>query len=115
MRISDWSSDVCSSDLRSERRLGELAGSLHEVLDLDERFLRVDDSEIDHRVDPHRYIIMRDHVLRGHIVDDRAQIGAHHLLDDRDQDAKPRPLHAGKTTKREYHGAFIFAKYLGSR
>src|SRR3546814_16562277 len=99
------------AEYRSERRLGELAGSLHEVLDLDDRFLRVDDSEIDHRVDPHRYIIMRDPVLRGHIVDDRAQIGAHHMLDDRDQDYQPRPLHAGKTPKPEHHRSFILPHY----
>src|SRR3546814_16587028 len=45
MRISDWSSDVCSSDLKGDLEVaivgvpGELAGSLHQLPIFEERFL----------------------------------------------------------------------------
>src|SRR3546814_9859480 len=47
MRISDWSSDVCSSDLLGGdlrgQRAGHPAGAVHGAADAAERFLRRDD------------------------------------------------------------------------
>jgi hypothetical protein len=42
----------------------------------------------------------------------RAQIGPHHLLDERDQQNQPRPLDAGEAAQREHHAALIFAQDL---
>ena len=48
---------------RAQRRLRELAGGHQEVLHLDDRLLRVDDAEVDHRVHLHRDVVAGDHVL----------------------------------------------------
>ncbi len=92
----------------SQRRLGELARRGHEILDLDRRFLRVDDAEIDHSADPHRNIVARDHVLAGHVENTGPEIDAHHLLHIGEEQDQPRSLDAGETAEREDHAAFIF-------
>ena len=56
--------EIVLAEHRAQRRLRELARRLHEVLHLDGRVLRIDDPEIDHRVDLHRDVVTRDHVLR---------------------------------------------------
>jgi hypothetical protein len=72
--------------------------------------LGVDDAEIDHRVDPHRDVVARDHVLARHVEHQRAQVDAHHLLDVGDQDDQARALHAGEAAEREHHAALVLAQ-----
>ena len=88
--------ELVLAEHRAQRGLRELAGRLEEVLDLDDRVLRVDDAEVDHRVHLHRDVVARDHVLRRHVEHDGAQVDAHHLLDARDDDDRaPAPSRAG--------------------
>ena len=77
---------------RAQRRLRDLRGRDHEVLDLDDRVLRLDDPEVGDRVHPHGDVVLRDHLLRGHVQGDRAQVDLHHPVDDRDQQEEARPL-----------------------
>ena len=78
---------------RAQRGLGQLAGGRHEVLDLDDRPLGIDDPKIQDRIDLHRDIVARDDVLGRYVLHDDPQIDPHHLLDERDQDAiRPRSL-----------------------
>src|SRR3546814_11741308 len=47
MRISDWSSDVCSSDLATERQVELPSGGLARQTDTREQFSRFGDPDID--------------------------------------------------------------------
>src|SRR6266404_3153112 len=100
---------------RAQRGLRQLAGGLQEVDHLDDRVLRVDDAEIDHRVHLHRDVVARDHVLRRHVEHHGAQVDAHHLLDHRDDDDQPRPFHGLETAEQEHHGALVLAQDLDRR
>jgi len=70
----------------------------------------IDDAEIDHGADFDRDVVARDHVLRRHLVDDDAQVDAHHLLNERIKQNEPRPLGAGEAAERENHAALVFAQ-----
>ena len=62
------------------------------VRDLDDRALGIDDAEIEDGVHLDRDVVARNHVLRRHVIDDHAQVDAHHLLDERhDQERGPGP------------------------
>src|SRR3546814_6183968 len=113
MRSSDWSSDVCSSDLhRTQRRLRQLARCLTEVLHPNDRLLRIDDAEVDYGIDLDRDVVARDDVLGRHVLHDGAQIDSHHLLDDRNEDDEAGPLHAGEAAEGEYDATLVLAKDL---
>ena len=75
--------ELVLAEHRAQRGLRELARRLQEVLDLDDRLLRIDDAEVHHRVDLDRHVVARDDVLRRHVEHHGAQVDAHHLLDDR--------------------------------
>ena len=64
------------ADHRAQRGLGDLAGGIEGVRDLDDRLARIDDAEIHHRVHLHRDVVARDHVLLGHVEHDDAQVDA---------------------------------------
>src|SRR6185437_10660015 len=66
----------------------------------------------DHRVDLHRHVVARDHVLRRHLHHDRAQVDPDHLLHHRDQDDDARPLHRLKAAEQEHHAAVVLAQDL---
>jgi len=72
--------------------LSDLRGRDHEVLDLDDRGLRLDDSEVRDRVYAHRHVVLRDHFLRRDVQGDRSEVDPDHPIDDRDQDEETRPL-----------------------
>ena len=91
--------ELVLAEHRAQRGLRELAGRLEEVRHLDDRELRVDDAEIDHRVDLHRDVVARDHVLAAARRAPRAQVHAHHLLDARHDDDQARPLDAAGSAR----------------
>src|SRR4029077_18545029 len=78
--------------------------------DLDHRLRRVDDAEVHHGVDLDRNIVARDHVLRGHVHDDGAQVDAHHLLDAGDDQDQTGPLDLPEAAEHEHDGALVFAQ-----
>ena len=100
---------------RAQRGLRELAGGLQEILDADHRAVGIDDAEIEHRVDLHRDVVARDHVLARHVEHDRAQIDAHHLLHVGHQEDQARALHAGEAAEGEHHRALVLAHHPDRR
>ena len=109
-RSASISSSSCWPSTERKRRLRELAGRLVVVLDLDDRLLRIDDAVVDDGVDLHRDVVPRDHVLRRHVEHARAQVDAHHLLDERHDDDEARPLHLPEAAEQEHHAALVFAQ-----
>ena len=93
---------------RAQRGLGEHVGRRQIVLDPDDRAFRVDHVEIEHRVDLHRDIVARDHVLARDFDHFDAQVDADHLLDERQQQHQPRPLDPLETAEREHDRALVF-------
>ena len=59
---------------RPQRRLGQLLGGIEVVRHLHDRLRRVHDVEVDDRVDLDGDVVPRDHVLRGHLQGDGAQV-----------------------------------------
>ena len=94
----------------TQRRLRKLARCLIVVLDLDHRLGRIENAEVDDRVHLDRHVVARDHVLRRHIHDDGAQVDAHHLLHDRNEEEKPRSLDLPETAEHENHRTLVFAQ-----
>src|SRR5690606_37077173 len=107
--------EIVLAQHRAQGGLGQLAGGLDKVFDLDDRTLRVDDAKIDDRIHFHRNIVVRNHVLRRDVEHDRPQVRAHHLLDDRNEDDQSRAFHAGETAQSEDDPSLIFAKNLYGR
>ena len=64
---------------------------------------------MDHRVDFDRHVVARDHVLAGHVENDGAQIDAHDVLNERNDDHELRPLHAREALESDDHGALAQA------
>ena len=94
---------------RAQRGLRELAGGVEVVLHLHHRALRVDDAEVDHRVDLDRDVVAGDHVLRRHVEHHGAQGDPHHPVERPEDEARgPGPWAAPsrrpsrKTTPRSY-------------
>src|SRR5262245_58813254 len=90
-----------------QRGLRELAGRFREVLDLDDRLLGIDDAIINHRIDPHRDVVARDHVLWRDVEHTGAQVDADHLLDDRNDDHEAGALYPPEPAQQEHDGALI--------
>ena len=95
-----------------ERGLRELANGFEIALDLDDRFFRVDDAEIYHRVDLHRNVVLGYDILCGYVHDDDTQVHALHLLDDRDHDDQPGAFHFPETPKLKNDPPLIFTEDL---
>ena len=107
--------ELVLAEHRAQRGLRQLAGRGHEVLDLDDRALGIDDAEIEHRIDLHRDVVARDHVLRRHVLHDHAQIDPHHLLHEGDEDDQARPLDPGEAPEREDDAALVFPQDANRR
>ncbi len=84
--------ELVLAEHRAQRRLCDLERRGHEVLDLHDRVLRLDDPEVGDRVHARRHVVLRDHFLRRDVQRDRAQVDLDHPVDDRDQQEEPRPL-----------------------
>ena len=70
------------------------------VLDFNDGPARVHDTKIDDRVHFPRHIVARDHVLRRHVQDDRAQADAHNPIDRREHQDNARPFGCGSSLPR---------------
>src|SRR5690606_18436848 len=95
--------EIVLAEYRAQRCLGELARGRHVVLDLDGGPRRIDDAEVDHRIDPYGDVVAADHVLGRYIEDQDAQVHSHHLLDERNQNDQARSLDAGESAEGEHH------------
>ena len=96
---SSSSSDVLAEH-GAQRRLRDLGGRDHVVLDLDDRVLRVDDLEVGDRVDPHRDVVLGDDLLRRDVERDRPEVDLHELVDDRDLPDEARDRAADRAAGR---------------
>ena len=96
---------------RTQGRLRQHVGGGKVLLHLDDGAFGIDDVEIEHRIDFHRDVVTRDHVLGRYLDDLDAQVHAHHFLDEGDQQHKAGPLDLLKAAKREDHGALVFPQY----
>src|SRR6185503_15127684 len=102
--------ELVLAEHRAQRGLRELARRVEEVHHLDDRFARVDDAEVDHRVHLDRDVVARDHVLRRHVEHHGAQVDAHRLLDSGDDEDDPRSEHALEAAEEEDHRALVLAQ-----
>ena len=107
--------EVVLAEHGAQGGLRELAGRRPEILDLDDRALRIDDAEIEDGTHLDGNIVARDHILWRHVFHHHAQINPHHLLDERNEDDQAGSLHAGKTTKSEDDTALIFPQDANGR
>ena len=96
----------------TQRRLRQLAGGFENVCHLDHGLLGVDDPEIHDRVDLHRHVVPRNHVLARHVEHDDAQIYSDDLLKNRDHDDQPGPFYPRKPTESEHHAALVLLENL---
>ena len=92
----------------AQGRLSQHVGGGKVVLNLDDGPLGIDDVEVEHRVDLHRNVVAGDHVLARYFDDLDAQIDAHHLLDEGNQQHEAGAFDFLKAAKREDHGALVF-------
>ena len=69
------------ADNGTQRCLRQFARCLVEILDLDDRFFRIDNTEVDDGVDFYGNVVARNHILRWHIENAGAKIDALDLLD----------------------------------
>ena len=95
---------------RAQRGLRQLAGGDQKFFHLQDRLGRIDDAEIQHRVDLDRDVVARDHVLARHVEHHGAQVDPHHLLDAGNDEDQPRPLHLPEAAEHEHHAALVFAQ-----
>src|SRR5581483_9451112 len=74
------------------------------------------DPEVRDGVHAHRHVVLRDHLLRRDVQRDRAQVDAHHPVDDRDQEDQPRPLRLREQpAEPEDDSALVLAQHLDRR
>ena len=101
---------------RPQRRLRDLRRRDHEVLDLDDRVLRLDDPEVGDRVHAHRDVVLGDHLLRRDVQRDRPQVDLDHPVDDRDQQEEARALRLRQQpAEPEDDPALVLARHLDRR
>ena len=99
----------------TQGRLRQHVGGRKIVLNLNNRVFGIDDIEIEYRVDFHRDVVARDHILARNLDDLDAQIHAHHFLDEGNQQHQSRPFDPLETPERKDHGALVFAQDLHAR
>src|ERR1043166_2381221 len=107
--------EIVLAQHRTQCCLRKLAGRLIEVRDLHDSALGIDDLIIDDGGHAYRDIIVRNDVLRRHVVDARSEIDLDHLLHERNEQNKPGTLYPGETAEREHYGPLVLAHDLHSR
>jgi hypothetical protein len=80
------------------------------ALDGDYRLVRGDHVEVADGVDAGGDVVARDHVLRGDVEGDRAQVNADHAVDDRYQQDQSGPLLADQAAEAEDDAALVLAQ-----
>src|SRR4029077_12096045 len=78
------------------------------VLHFHDGGLRIDDAEIHDRVDRHRDVVSRHHLLLLDAEGDDAQIHSDHAIDDWDQENYARPFRAEQFSETKNHAALVF-------
>jgi hypothetical protein len=85
------------------------------MLNLNDRAFRIDDVEIEHRIDLHRHVVARDHILGRDLDHLDAQIDAHHLLEERNQKNEARSPDALEAAEGKDDGPLILTQNLHAR
>ena len=75
---------------------------------MDHGALRIHDPEVDDCIHLHGDVVARDDVLARHVLDERAQVRTHDLLNDRDHDDETGPRDPRETAQCEENTALIF-------
>ena len=97
---------------RAQGGLGQHHGGVEERLHVDDGGLRIDNLEVENRVDLHRHIVLGDNVLRRDLDHLNAQVDPDHLLDKGDQQYKTGAPDLVKAAKCEHDCPFVLAQYL---
>ena len=69
-------------------------GGFEKVLHFHDSSLRIDDPEINNRIDRYRHVVTRHHLLPLDVDGHNAQIHSHHSIDNRDEKNQTRPFGA---------------------
>ena len=85
----------------AQRGLSQLAGGQDVVLDLDDGVGRVQNPEVDHRVDLDGHVVLGDDLLDGNVHGQDAQVHAYGAVDDRDEEDDAGPAAAGQPSEPE--------------
>ncbi len=103
------------SENRAQGRLRKHVGGGEVILNLDDGPFGIDHVEVEYRVNLHRDVVVRDHVLGRYLNDLDAQIHSHHFLDEGDQQHKAGSFDPLKTPQSEDHCPLIFPQDLHAR
>src|SRR4029077_13142458 len=103
--------EIVYAEHRAQRRLGELARRLLEILDLNDRFIRPADPVVDDRAYLDRDIVARDDVLNRHGKDTHPQIDPHRGLEQWDDEDEAGSFDPGEPAEGEDHIAFVLAQH----
>ena len=80
------------------------------MLNLNDGAFGVDHVEVQYRINLHRNVVARDHVLGGYLDDLNAQIHSYHFLKEWNQQHKARPLDPLKPSERKDDSSLVFAQ-----
>ena len=94
---------------RPQRGLRDLRGGVDVVQDLGHRPSRVDDLEVDDRVDLGGHVVVRDHLLRRHLERDRALVDLDQAVDaERDDEEESRAFEGDQPPQPEDNPTLVF-------
>jgi len=91
----------------AQRGLGDQRGGPEVVEDLDHRIVGIDHPEVDNGVHADRHVVARDHLLRGNVHRDHAQVYFDHAIHDWDDEEQAGPLSADQPAEAEDHAPFV--------
>ncbi len=94
----------------AQRRLRHQRGGFEKVLHLHDGGLRIDDAEINNRIDRHWHVVTRHDLLLLDTDGDDAQIHPHHFINYRDEKNQSRPFGAQQFSQTKNHAALVFAQ-----
>jgi len=92
----------------SERGLSELAGGIEIIFNGNDGLHRIHYPEVDHGTHLHRYVVARDHILRGDIGRDKTKAHPLHAVNIRDENDQPRSLGTNHPPQPKDHPALVF-------
>ena len=102
------------TEYRTQRGLGKLTGGIVDIRHLNDGLFRIDDAEINDRIDFHRDIVAGDHVLRWHLHDHGTQVHLAHLLHDGYDEDDARSLDLIEASECENDATLIFLQHFES-
>ena len=107
--------EVGAAQHRAQRGLGDLRRGGREGLDLRDRRGGVDDAEVADRRHPGRHVVARDDLLRRHRERHRAQVHAHHPVDQRHEHHEAGPLDGEQAAEAEDDRPLVLAQDAHAR